>query len=95
MITLADGRLHVAGAMTMATAASLLQGGLSQLAQASGGVDLSAVAEVDSSGLAVLLEWARELGRPLAVVGAPASLVALAALYDLDDLLGLVPAASA
>ena len=89
MIALEDGRLRVSGAMTMATAAALLEAGRGLVPKAAGGVDLSAVDEVDSCGLAVLLEWARVKGQPLAVIGVPAALRALAALYDLDGLLGL------
>lgn len=93
MIALKDGRLCVSGPMTLASAAALLAAGLTQLPQAPAGVDLAGVEAVDSSALAVLLEWARAAGRPLAVTAAPPALSALAALYDLDGLLGLAPAA--
>ena len=89
MIVLEDGCLSVSGAMTMATAAALLEEGRRLVSKAVNRVDLGAVGEADSCGLAVLLEWARVKGQPLALRGVPASLQALAALYDLDGVLGL------
>jgi len=74
--------------MTMAVASGLREQGLA--AVAAGGievVDLSAVEEVDSSALAVLLAWRRAAGHPLRLVGTPAALESLAGLYRLDELL--------
>ncbi len=53
-------------------------------------VDASGLAQLDSAALAVLLECRRlalSWGRALSVRGAPATLVALARLYGVDELL--------
>jgi phospholipid transport system transporter-binding protein len=60
-------------------------------------VDASALATMDTSAIAVLLQARRAAtaaGRPFAVGGAPAKLVQLARLYGVAELLGLPPAAS-
>ncbi len=54
--------------------------------------DFSAVSEVDTSAVALLLAWSRQAqaaGRTLAVEGVPADLVSLARLYGVDELLGI------
>ena len=66
------------------------QGGLA-LAQ-TGRVDCSALADFDSSVLAVLLAWRRQLqerNQSLIVLNPPAKLKVLAGVYGLTDLLGL------
>jgi phospholipid transport system transporter-binding protein len=69
------------------------------LAQASGAtfkVDASAMAEFDTSALAVLLEGrriARQRGIGFEVEAPPPKLRQLAALYGVQELLGLQPAA--
>jgi phospholipid transport system transporter-binding protein len=53
-------------------------------------IDFAKVTEVDSSAVALLLEWRRESqrrGKPLAFVNLPANLMALAELYGVDDLI--------
>ena len=70
------------------------QGGLVlwQTAQGLQVLDLSAVTQVDSAALALLLAWlrsAREAGRSLSIVGAPPALQSLASLYDVDSILPL------
>ena len=55
-------------------------------------VDASALRELDTSALAVLLACQRQAaaqGRPLRVTGAPPKLRQLAQLYGVDSLLGL------
>jgi len=55
-------------------------------------MDAAALAQIDTSALAVLLECQREARRQqrtLVVVNAPARLVELAHLYGVQDLLGL------
>ena len=57
-------------------------------------IDLAAVTSVDSSGLALLLEWQSEAarrGQKLAFVNAPSDLQRLAALSEATALLGLPP----
>jgi phospholipid transport system transporter-binding protein len=53
-------------------------------------IDFAKVTEVDSSAVALLLEWRRESqrrGKPLGFVNLPANLMALAELYGVDDLI--------
>lgn len=60
-------------------------------------VDATALATMDTSAIAVLLQARRAAaaaGRPFAVSGAPAKLEQLARLYGVAELLGLAPAAS-
>jgi len=55
-------------------------------------VDLSGVTEVDSTGLALLLEWQatqRAASRSLQIFNAPSSLMSLAHLCDAMDLLNM------
>ena len=71
----------------------LRQGMAGQAAASSTVVDASALAQFDSSALAVLLECRREssaLGRGFAVKGLPSRLRELASLYGVA---GLLPAA--
>jgi phospholipid transport system transporter-binding protein len=77
------------GALTVNTVAGLRTQALSQAA-ASGRVDLSGVTEADSAALALLVALirdARAAGRTLRIVQLPEGLQALAALYDLGELL--------
>lgn len=88
----AEGRLAVSGSMTLETAPALLAEGVTALAEAESVFDLAAVADVDSSGLAVLFGWqraARTQGKVLSVVNPPASLVSLAEVYGVTELLAL------
>ena len=53
-------------------------------------IDFAAITEVDSSAVALLLEWRREaarLGKGLTFVNLPANLVALAELYGVSELI--------
>lgn len=55
-------------------------------------LDASALAELDTAAIALLLECqrqARAAGKPLQLVGAPPKLAQLAALYGVDGLLGV------
>lgn len=90
-----DG-IVVSGGMTQDTAASLLTEGAGALAGADGNVelrfDLSGVAQIDSSGLAVLFGWqraAREQGKNLRIVNPPRNLISLAEVYGVYELLTL------
>jgi len=91
-----------AAAVTLKNARALWETGRSFLDGNEKIIDLSAVIEVDSAALTVLLEWQREnliLAREknkaqedaqtgkLRISGAPANLVSLAELYSLQDLL--------
>jgi phospholipid transport system transporter-binding protein len=83
---------------TLSKAAELAAALPAQVTQGSGTlrVDASALQAYDSSTLALLLEARRQAqaaGRGFEVAGAPATLVALAALYGVDGLLSLSTAA--
>ena len=59
---------------------------------ADGHVDLSGVAQVDSAGIALLLEMkrrAQRAGRPIEFVDAPPQLRSLLGFFGIDGLLGI------
>lgn len=88
----ATGCLTVSGDMTLETASVLLADGVAELAGADPVFDLSAVADVDSSGLAVLFGWLRAAqaqGKPLRIANPPQNLISLAEVYGVTDLLPL------
>ncbi|GHT96040.1 hypothetical protein AGMMS49545_20090 [Betaproteobacteria bacterium] len=80
-------RLSIDTPMTLSTARELLLTGESLLSDGKDKIiDLAAVGQVDSSALAVLLEWQRlckAAGGKFSLSGVPANLQALADLYDL------------
>lgn len=90
----ADGGARVGGRLTFRTCTALFAA-LERHGAATpidGPVDLRAVEQADSAGLALLLEWqARQkaAGRRLALVNAPGSLLRLAQLADAIELLNL------
>ena len=80
--------------MTQAQARGLMLAGQKQLLAPSTSlpitIELGAVEQADSSGLAVLLDWmrsARQQGRPMHIDGMPPALQALADLYGVAPLL--------
>lgn len=85
-----NGHHAVVGGMTIETASTLLAGGLAAM-QAGGAVfDLGQVADVDSAGLAVIFGWQRAAnaaGKSLRIANTPASLISLAEVYGVSDLL--------
>jgi phospholipid transport system transporter-binding protein len=85
----ADGCAYPEGALTLAEARAALAEGVEALAQGAGAFDLAGVTQVDSSALSLLLSWRRAAqaqSRPLAYRNVPDSLLSLAALYGLTDL---------
>lgn len=92
MIEVVDGRMKVAGAMVIASAAEVRETGEQALLNGVSVVDLTEVVEADSSAVAILLAWARissERKQALAIVGVPASIRSLASLYGVAELLPL------
>jgi phospholipid transport system transporter-binding protein len=84
---------------TLEQASALVRDVESALAQQTGplAIDASALAEFDTSALAVLLHarrLAQATGRDFSVTGAPDKLVQLARLYGVEELLSLAPSAS-
>lgn len=87
----ADG-LVVSGNMTLETAADLLAAGAEALRTEAPACDLAAVADIDSSGLAVLFGWQRTVqarGQSLRIANPPPSLISLAEVYGVTELLSL------
>lgn len=90
MISERDGQLYVSGAMNQHTAAALLPAGEALMRQADRVLNLSCVAAVDSSAIAILLGWiraARFSGRQLSIVESPRAIISLASLYGVTSLL--------
>jgi phospholipid transport system transporter-binding protein len=86
----AGDRWLLAGALTVDTAASVVESSREAALPKTGIVDLSGVDVVDSAAVAVLLAWRRRAaveGVELSFIGAPASLAALAELYDVENLI--------
>lgn len=98
MIERRDNTLHVGTPLTMASARTATDAGLAALGRLTAGeeivVDLGAVAEADSSALAVLLAWQRAaaaMDAALRVQHAPTGLQSIARVYGAESLLpGLV-----
>jgi phospholipid transport system transporter-binding protein len=94
MIEQAEGGLRVIAPMVIANARTLLEAGrlVLRARMLPTELDLAAVAEVDSSALSVLLAWLRtadEHGFALRIAHPPASLISLATLYGVSELLPL------
>ena len=97
MIEQDEGRLRVSAPMVITNARALLAAGRAcLLSGASAGrpavLDLSAVSEVDSSALGVVLAWlrtGRARGIALLIANPPANLISLATLYGVSELLPL------
>jgi phospholipid transport system transporter-binding protein len=81
-----------AKSITNANAGDLLAEGAAAIARGELAFDLSAVAEVDSAAVALLLEWQRQAvarGGRLVLSAVPADIDSLARLYGVDSLLDL------
>jgi phospholipid transport system transporter-binding protein len=93
IVATAAGRFAVRGVLTFATARHARDEGLRALRAASASeleIDLSAVSQVDSAGLAVLLDWlaaSKRERRRLRYTGLPAGLLAIARISDVAELL--------
>jgi phospholipid transport system transporter-binding protein len=85
-----NGRWSIGGPLTVDTAGDVLLTSLDVDLPRTGVVTLEDVRAVDSAGVAVLLSWRRRAtaeGKKLTFVDVPPSLVALAELYGVEDLL--------
>jgi len=96
MIVGTDGGLRVSAPMVIASARPLLDAGRNCLRARDGGsltvLDLAEVGEVDSSAVSLLLAWLRTAGErrlELRIANPPASLLSLASLYGVAELLPL------
>jgi phospholipid transport system transporter-binding protein len=84
--------IAVAGPLNLATVPPLVETGAAMIAAGADAVDLGAATDVDSSAVALLLEWtrrARAAGRSLVVLNAPAALRSLVELYGVGPVLDL------
>ncbi len=87
-----NGRYSLAGVLVLGTVAALRERGLRAFGGSTGAieVDLGAVERADSGALALLVDWlawARAAGRGMKFTALPATLLALARLSDVEDLL--------
>lgn len=83
-------RFATGTALTHASAKSALVAGLTSISNGATGVDCAALAEFDSSALAVLLAWQRAAqarGGAFDIVNVPEGLASLAGVYGVDTLL--------
>jgi len=90
MIRIVVDRAEVSGPMTLPGATALLAEGEAAIAGDASVFDLAAVTEMDSSSLAVVFAWmraAKAAGKSLSLLNPPQSLLSLAAVYDVADLL--------
>jgi phospholipid transport system transporter-binding protein len=80
--------------LSLQNAANSVQAGLSAIAQGQIDFDLSALSVVDSSAVAVMLEWqraAKRLGKAITFHGVPANVSSLIELYGLSEFLTAAP----
>jgi phospholipid transport system transporter-binding protein len=88
MIAFDGNRLALSGPVTLATHLALREESIAYLIDADIEIDLADVTEVDSSALALIFSWQRRAGRhEVALLNPPATLLALADLYGVVDLL--------
>jgi len=97
---LGGGRFRVSGVLDAGTVGALLKQSRGEFASAGQlELDLASVAEADSAGLALLIEWmriAKEAGRSIRFDNVPGQISALARISEVEDLLfGSSPAPSA
>ena len=85
-------RIEVAGNMTLPEASRLLSEGMGLLGRDAVVFDLQAVADVDSTALAVVFAWQRAVrraGKTMRVANPPRNLMSLAAMYGVGEMLPL------
>lgn len=86
-------RLSLRGALTFATAAEVWACGERELAACTGDtieIDCSGIEAADSAALAVLIEWlawSHRHGRSLRLEGVPQTLLEIARISELEDLI--------
>lgn len=87
MIRHSGERLVIEGALTNANVGGMVEAGRHAVATGATVVDLSAVTQVDSAAIALILDWTRAAGRALVLHGAPESFQRLVRLYGVEDVL--------
>ncbi len=94
MLTFDNNQLKIAGAVIIDSVRTLLEGGRGYCVANDVTLDFSGVDEVDSSALALILEYRRaaeSAGKRVSVSNLPASLESLAGLYGVTDLIAATP----
>ncbi|MGO9036601.1 MAG: lipid asymmetry maintenance protein MlaB [Steroidobacteraceae bacterium] len=91
--TTADGRARIVGSLVFTTVNALLPAGSDAIRRGQASViDLAGVAESDSAGLALLIEWlsvAHGAGRSLRYDNIPSQLHQLARLSEVEELIAV------
>lgn len=90
MISYADGCMQLSGHLTMDTVPALYAQGLPHLDRDGLVLDFAQVESADSSAVSLLLGWmraAKEKKRELSIINLPPSMLSLAGLYGVADLL--------
>lgn len=77
--------VRLSGDLTLETVPSIYQ----QMKPSDSTIDLAGVERVDSSGLALLLQWQAEAQSPYEIINAPQNLLRLAELCEADEVLQL------
>ncbi|MCU6435094.1 STAS domain-containing protein [Undibacterium sp. Jales W-56] len=78
--------------INLKNALGVAQAGLSEIAKGVTAFDLSALTVVDSSAVAVMLDWQRAAsvaGKTMEFHSVPANLISLISLYGVAELLGI------
>ena len=94
MLTFDNNQLKITGAVIIDSVRTLLEGGRGYCVANDVTLDFSGVDEVDSSALALILEYRRaaeSAGKRVSVSNLPASLESLADLYGVTDLIAATP----
>ncbi len=90
MIACADGRCWIEGPLTIDNITAVLEESRNAFTGREIIVDFSAVTDVDSSAVSLLLQWqraARADGRVVSYINLPANLKSLADLYGVAELI--------
>jgi phospholipid transport system transporter-binding protein len=94
VLNFANNTLCLVGAVVIDSARGLFEEGRGYCVANDVTVDFSGVTELDSSAIALILEYRRaaeSAGRRLTVSNSPASLQSLATLYGVTDLIAATP----
>jgi phospholipid transport system transporter-binding protein len=94
MLNFANNTLSLSGAVVIDGARNLLEEGRGYCVANDVTVDLSGVTELDSSAIALILEYRRaaeSAGRHLKVSNIPVSVKSLATLYGVTDIIAAAP----
>ena len=94
MLTFDNNQLKITGTVIIDSVRTLLEGGRGYCVANDVTLDFSGVDEVDSSALALILEYRRaaeSAGKRVTVSNLPASLKTMADLYGVTDLIAATP----